>query len=106
MSFTNATANQQLLKDFRSIDLSLKASASKQKAASQAGDDADSVLLSKTLVLTETLPKLSRSGVKLMFEKVGDKVSAGVRKNRPTVDGGSSRQKTEQILTTRGKRDR
>ena len=83
MSFTNATANQQLLKDFRSIDLSLKASASKQKAASQAGDDADSVLLSKTLVLTETLPKLSRSGVKLMFEKVGDKVSAGLSK-KPT----------------------
>ncbi|QNI98053.1 hypothetical protein [Synechococcus sp. RS9902] len=41
------------------------------------------MLLSKTLVLTETLPKLSRSGVKLMFEKVGDKVSAGVSK-KPT----------------------
>ena len=48
------------------------------------------MLLSKTLVLTETLPKLSRSGVKLMFEKVGDKVSAGVSKKTDQLFSGEA----------------
>ena len=64
-------ANQQLLQDLRSVGLSLEASASEQEAASQAGADADGVLQGKTLVLTGTLPNLSRSEAKALIEAAG-----------------------------------
>ena len=73
-------ANQQLLQDLRSVGLSLEASASEQEAASQAGADADGVLQGKTLVLTGTLPSLSRSDAKALIEAAGGKVSGSVSK--------------------------
>ena len=71
-------ANQQLLQDLRSVGLSLEASASEQEAASQAGAEADGVLQGKTLVLTGTLPNLSRSEAKALIEVAGGKVSGSV----------------------------
>ncbi len=83
-------ANQQLLQDLRSVGLSLEASASEQEAASQAGADADGVLQGKTLVLTGTLPSLSRSDAKALIEAAGGKVSGSVSKKTNYVVAGEA----------------
>ena len=83
-------ANQQLLQDLRSVGLSLEASASEQQAASQAGADANGVLQGKTLVLTGTLPNLSRSEAKALIEAAGGKVSGSVSKKTDYLVAGEA----------------
>ena len=83
-------ANQQLLTDLRSIGLSLEASASEQEAANQAGAEADGVLQDKTLVLTGTLPNLSRTDAKALIEAAGGKVSGSVSKKTDYLVAGEA----------------
>ena len=83
-------ANQKLLQDLRSVGLSLEASASEQEAASQAGADANGVLQGKTLVLTGTLPNLSRSEAKALIEAAGGKVSGSVSKKTDYLVAGEA----------------
>ena len=83
-------ANQQLLQDLRKVGLSLEASASEQEAASQAEADKDGVLNGKILVLTGTLPTLSRSDAKALVEAAGGKVSGSVSKKTDYLVAGEA----------------
>ena len=73
-----------------SVGLSLEANASELNANSSGEDNKTGVLLGKTLVLTGTLPNLSRSDAKTMIEAAGGKVSGSVSKKTDYLVAGDA----------------
>ncbi|MBL6740668.1 MAG: NAD-dependent DNA ligase LigA [Synechococcus sp. BS301-5m-G54] len=70
-------ANHQLLEELRGVGLNLKAEPDDR---SSSGSDADQALAGRILVLTGTLPTLSRSDAKALIEAAGGKVTGSVSK--------------------------
>jgi len=83
-------ANQQLSTDLQSVGISLEASNDEREAAQAKQAAADGPLQGKTLVLTGTLPTLSRSDAKGLIEAAGGKVSGSVSKKTDYLVAGEA----------------
>jgi DNA ligase (NAD+) len=88
--------NQQLLSDLKTLGLQLEAQASTQKL-----DESQQVLKDKTVVLTGTLPNLSRQQATELIRAYGGKVSGSVSKKTDFVlageEAGSKLTKAEEL---------
>ena len=82
--------NQRLLEDLRAVGLSLEANTSELNANSTGEGNSSGALLGKTLVLTGTLPNLSRSDAKTLIEGAGGKVSGSVSKKTDYLVAGEA----------------
>lgn len=82
--------NQRLLEDLRAVGLSLEANTSELNANSTGEGNSSGALLGKTLVLTGTLPNLSRSDAKTLIEAAGGKVSGSVSKKTDYLVAGEA----------------
>jgi DNA ligase (NAD+) len=83
-------SNTRLLEDLRAVGLSLEANASELNSNSTGEDNSAGVLFGKTLVLTGTLPNLSRSDAKTLIEAAGGKVSGSVSKKTDYLVAGEA----------------
>ena len=93
--------NQRLLEDLRAVGLSLEANTSELNANSTGEGNSSGALLGKTLVLTGTLPNLSRLQAQAIIEGAGGKVTGSVSKKTNYVvagsEAGSKLQKAEKL---------
>jgi DNA ligase (NAD+) len=83
-------SNTRLLEDLRAVGLSLEANASELNANGTGEDNSSGVLFGKTLVLTGTMPNLSRSDAKTLIEAAGGKVSGSVSKKTDYLVAGDA----------------
>ncbi len=89
-------SNQQLFSDLKTLGLQLEAQESRQKL-----DESQQVLKDKTVVLTGTLPNLSRQQATELIRAYGGKVSGSVSKKTDFVlageEAGSKLNKAEEL---------
>jgi len=82
-------ANQQLLEALEAVGFALAWSEAERNAALQPSGDSNGPLAGRTLVLTGTLPSLSRAQAQALIEAAGGKVSGSVSKKTSYVVAGS-----------------
>lgn len=82
-AFFDTPANRQLVEDFRKLGLNFGSPVERKKAAA-----ADGVLAGKTVVVTGTLPNLSRQEAEDLIRRHGGKTSGSVSKKTAYVLAG------------------
>ena len=86
----NTAANQELLKELQAVGVSLKATPKEREAVTTSPTNPDGALSGKTVVLTGTLPQLTRTEAKAMIEAAGGKVSGSVSKKTDYLVAGEA----------------